>query len=929
MRMNACFDLIDSTMTSIAGLSRCYPGREGERHVKRITIFLISLFCSICVAQERGDSALLWQRFQQPLADARPMMRWWWFGPAVAHDELDREIAAMKAGGFGGFEVQPVYALSSDDPSNGIVNTPYLSDSFLAALRHTSETARASGMRMDVTLGSGWPFGGPHIPITEAAAEIRRVELPVASGAETIGLPLLEAGERALALFLDGTRLAVPKGAAIDVRPAAQERKAYLFVAGRTGQQVKRAAVGAEGFVIDHLSPAAVANHLTSVGDRLMSAFNGATKPYAMFSDSLESYGASWTDDLPQEFLRRRGYDLLDHLPALFAEGSEGAAVRFDWSRTLSELVDERYLKPINAWANQHGTRFRAQVYGLPPPTLSSNALVDLPEGEGADWRRFNSTRWATSAAHLYERNVVSSETWTWLHSPSWAATPLDMKVEVDRHFLQGVNQIIGHGWPYSPPQVGEPGWAFYAAAALNDHNPWYPVMPTVTRYVHRVSAMLREGKPDAAVAIYLPTEDAFADMRPARASVNEEMRQRFEPNLIGQVLDAGQTFDFIDASAILAGKLTHRLLILPGLKRIDPAAFERIAAWVNKGGQVIVTGALPSNAGGLLDGAASGQRVQQISRQLLEAESKQRVRVIPPESLGATLRSVMQPTVALAVSNPAFGFVSRRIENGYLYFIANTGQRPLATQARFAGDNGRGQWWDAVTGERKSAGSGDIAVHLAPYESRLLVFVDGLDQLEPAIDHRFSPVLDLSKGWRVQAKGTSVTPPQPGASWADDPKLRYFSGSVTYQRSFVLKKAELGNASRLLLDFGADSPLPDIRQDRPRALLEAPLRDAALIRVNGKDAGAVWMPPWRLDVTSLLRPGRNEVEVVVMNTAINALSARPPSKRLLELRYGARFKEEDQDKIQPAPSGLLGAVTLLRSAEAARVSERASIAKD
>jgi hypothetical protein len=218
------------------------------------------------------------------------------------------------------------------------------------------------------------------------------------------------------------------------------------------------------------------------------------------------------------------------------------------------------------------------------------------------------------------------------------------MKVEVDRHFLQGVNQIVGHGWPYSPPQVAEPGWAFYAAAALNDHNPWYPVMPIVTRYVHRVSAMLREGKPDSAVAIYLPTEDAFADMRPARASVNDEMRQRFEPNLIGQVLDAGQTFDFIDANAIVAGKLTQRLLILPRLTRIDPAAFERIAAWVNEGGSVIAAGALPGSAGGLMDGAAGSQRVQQISRQLLEGASKQRVRVVPPESLGAALRSVLSP---------------------------------------------------------------------------------------------------------------------------------------------------------------------------------------------------------------------------------------------------------------------------------------------
>src|SRR5213594_239695 len=68
-------------------------------------------------------------------------------------------------------------------------------------------------------------------------------------------------------------------------------------------------------------------------------------------------------------------------------------------------------------------------------------------------------------------------ETWTWLHSPAFRATPLDIKAEADQHFLAGINQLIGHGWPYSPPQAGNPGWSFYAAAVFNDKNPWWPVM--------------------------------------------------------------------------------------------------------------------------------------------------------------------------------------------------------------------------------------------------------------------------------------------------------------------------------------------------------------------------------------------------------------------------------------------------------------------
>src|ERR1700743_95261 len=107
-------------------------------------------------------------------------------------------------------------------------------------------------------------------------------------------------------------------------------------------------------------------------------------------------------------------------------------------------------------------------------------------------WAQFSCPRWAASAGHLYGHNVISSETWTWLHSPAFRATPLDLKAEADLHFLMGINQLVGHGWPYSPPAAGDPGWTFYAAGALNNKNPWWPVMSDVSRYLQRVSYLLR-----------------------------------------------------------------------------------------------------------------------------------------------------------------------------------------------------------------------------------------------------------------------------------------------------------------------------------------------------------------------------------------------------------------------------------------------------
>src|SRR5580658_8196583 len=119
-----------------------------------------------------ADLAALKQAFEHPPDDARIMMRWWWFGPAVAKPELEREMRAMKAGGIGGFEVQATYPMELDH------NFPYLSDEFLGDLRFASDKAKELGLRFELTLGSGLPFGGPHNPIELASGRLRVVRVP-------------------------------------------------------------------------------------------------------------------------------------------------------------------------------------------------------------------------------------------------------------------------------------------------------------------------------------------------------------------------------------------------------------------------------------------------------------------------------------------------------------------------------------------------------------------------------------------------------------------------------------------------------------------------------------------------------------------------------------------------------------------------------
>jgi hypothetical protein len=113
----------------------------------------------------------------------------------------DDALVVVRAGGFGGFEIQPVYPLSPDDPAAGLRNLTYLSDEFIDALRFAAREGREQGLRVDVTLGSGWPFGGPHVPVTQAAAQIRMEKRLLAPNQDSVLTPPIGPGEKLLAAF--------------------------------------------------------------------------------------------------------------------------------------------------------------------------------------------------------------------------------------------------------------------------------------------------------------------------------------------------------------------------------------------------------------------------------------------------------------------------------------------------------------------------------------------------------------------------------------------------------------------------------------------------------------------------------------------------------------------------------------------------------
>jgi hypothetical protein len=902
------------------------------------------------VAAHRGDTvAQAMAVLAHPPAEARPMVRWWWFGTAVVKPEILHELEQMKADGIGGAELAFVYPEVVNDPAKGLINLPFLSAPMLDAVRYAQQQGRRLGLRIDVTLCSGWPYGGPNTPLAEAASRLRTAEVAVAANATSAAVPQLAEGESLIAAaVVDGPLTNVPRhgaapapswkaarakpaslrGGSASFAPAMEPRVALFFIASHTLQQVKRAAVGAEGYVLDPFSHAAVATHLAKVGAPLMSAFD-STPPYAIFSDSLEAYGADWTPTMLVEFHKRRGYDLTPHLPELVAGGSaEAERVRHDWGRTLTELVNENYLTQINDWATAHGTRFRSQTYGEPAVDFSSQHLAALPEGEGPQWRAFSTLRWASSANHVYGNDVTSGETFTWLHSPVFRAIPLDMKAEADIDFIMGENQIMFHGWPYSAPGVPEPGWSLYAAAALNDHNPWHPVMPAVTSYLTRVSAMMREGEPANQVAILLPTDDAWAGFAPGKVTVSGAMQKLVSPQLMSNILSAGYNIDYIDAEAIdNVGLGTHSIVVLPPTDRIPVATLRKLVKFAKAGGKVLAVGRAPSmDAEGSTD-----TEVTRLAQQLFP-------HVVPaPEKLGPVLLAAVEPNFHAEGQQPQIGSIRRQFADGDIYFVANTGNTPVDTLVRFASSAATGIAVDPATGVTLSPVQAHSShLYLAPYESRLFFFsaAAAAPQGKSFDQHVTQRVADLSASWIVRFTGTGRTETERALTdWTADPTTLHYSGEAVYSRDFFLLTMP---ASQMYLRVQGGAPSDPVTPNSPEehaalmangvpnplvthtgpgmhAYYDPPVRAAALVFVNGQAAGALWHPPYRLDVTKLLKPGQNHIEIHVYNTALNAWSALPPyDYGPLKAKYGDRFQMQDLDKVKPIPSGLLGKVEIV-----------------
>ena len=853
--------------------------------------------------------------------EAKPWTRWWWLGSGVDAANLTRELEAFSKAGLGGVEICPIYGAKGYESRE----LPFLSKEWTAAYAHTAKETARLGMGVDLTTGTGWPFGGPQVKDADASASLESIRSKATGGqAITLALPkgkleVLKAwrarGEAA------GMNSALPVEDPIDLLPhvkagrlewtaPAGNWRIHGLVSKHGIQKVKRAAPGGAGWVLDPFSTESIDRYLKSFDPALDRP--DVPEPRAHFHDSFEYYGAGWTDGFFEKFQQLRSYDLRTQLPAFHGDGEPDnvARVRADYRETMSDLHRD-YLAKWHDWANQRGSLTRNQAHGSPGNLLDHYAVADIPETEifrHVEEAQIPMIQFASSAAHLTGRKLVSAETFTWL-GEHFQVTPAALKQAADFVWLAGVNHILFHGIPYSPQDAPWPGWLFYASTHMGPNGGLWKDLPHFNAYITRVQSFLQSGKPDADVLLYFPIHDLWhsGEEKLPLFTMHNPDQWLYPGAFYRAAMDLGKggvSADFVsdrllDALEVkdrqlVSGGNRYPLLIVPESRYLPEKTASRLAQLRDQGAIIIALGKPGRDVPGFHDLKSRRAELAALEANIDHATT--------PEALPIFLKSG-QTFAEHDLARLGIRHVRRLLDDGHAYFLVNSSGQAIDTTVKLSRPHQSAVLLDPMSGKSGVTDTKDgIRLVLAPGESRIIRTFSNKQATGPrwSDPEPSGDAIPLTGTWQVRFLDGGPTLPEPFetttlASWTAQPgdAYRNFSGTALYRLEFDAK--DLTNA---LLDLGE-------------------IAHTAKVRLNGKPAGTCWAPPHRLPLTGLLEKGRNVLEVEVTNLAANRIADLDRRKIEWKAFHEINFVNIDYQSFDAStwpvlPSGLIGPVRLV-----------------
>jgi hypothetical protein len=833
-------------------------------------------------------------RKRQHVSTAKAGTRWWWMGSAVDEENLRWNLEQYASKGIGTVEITPIYGVKGNEQHN----VPFLSTRWMDLLRFCIEEGNRLGIQVDMSCGTGWPFGGPDVPLEEAACKLVVVDTIVGKE-EVAGLRL-----QAPKAEKEVARLILQRD--FPTSDAARRRVIALFES-RTRQRVKRAAPGGEGWVIDHFDSTAVAHYLQRIDDAFTET--GTPWPATLFNDSYEVYGADWTPTLLEEFAQRRGYRLEDRLPA-FIDGD--ADVISDYRETMGELLLQNFTEQWTRWAHSHGIKVRNQAHGSPANLIDVYAAVDIPEIEGfgltdfgikglrhdAMTRKndadFSMLKYASSAAHITGKPLTSAESFTWL-TEHFRTSLSQMKPDLDLMFCAGVNRMLFHGTCFSPKDEAWPGWQFYASVDMSPTNTIWRDAGYLMQYIERCQRFLQWGQPDNDFLVYLPVRDMW----------HQQTQQRL------------MQFD-IHSMATKAADFIRAILTIDSLGFDSDYISERYLLTTTFDGESLRTAAGTAYRALIIPGDCRLSEAVRQHLQTLEAQGAHIIRELTAEALMQVVRpEAMKTQLGLKLIRRSHPSTSPSGATSHHYFIANLTPHDVDAIVPLAVDFSRATWIDPMISSAPYAAEvhdGQLRVRLRSGESRLLWTENNtsagapdstlMEDSHAAVASAEPDTLFLIRGWTLTFMDST---PAVAESFRLD--------SLSTWEGLGQQFAELMGTGVYECTFNIDS------EEQVQRLWQIDLgdvRESARVSVNEKEIGCAWAVPFVLPLPEgVLRKGKNLLRIEVTNLPANHIAAldrqQVPWRKFEDINVvDINYRRSTYENWSPMPSGLKGPVCII-----------------
>jgi len=935
------------------------------RQLVNICMLLLLTAHPFFAAKKQSHGTISSEAFTNPPMEARPGAYWCWLNGNVDHEQMTREMEEAKALGMRGFEIWDVGVYR---PVHMVPAGPaFLGEESLKSIKHAMTEARRLGLELNMIAASSWNAGGAWVKKSDGSKRIASSSLDVTGPKKFDGV--LELPCEKETYYYDISVLAVPQSsdkklASLDLRidlTGKMNEKGQLkwdvpegnwtilrFVCRGTNQRLIVPSPNSDGLLIDHLSADATERHMMHMINKLGEVDPGHKILKIMSHDSYEVHAANdWTEDFVDEFKKRRNYDPSKYLPLLEGWNLDDADVqtRFlaDYRKTVGELIVERHFRVSREVLNRHGMELCAEAgHGGFPRVDPIWALgqADIPRGEFWNGKRFWVIKEAASAAHLYGRRFVDSESFTgWRH---WLDGPLHYKQLFDVALCAGLNRLTFHTFTHNPPEAGLPGYVYHAGEHFNANNTWWKQSGPLLLYMARCSYLMQQGDFIADVCFY------YGDQAP-----NLVPSRRIDPNIKPlytlekclhcgrpvpidfRPLGSGYDYDYIDANSIIncmkvvpetgqlvVGTMRYRVMVLPSHDHINLAVLQKIRTLV-KQGATILGPVQPIRTNSLTDYPAADRKVARIGTELWGAENLTQEKAPCSRKFGKgrvytnkTSRQVLaemgvKPDFTVLKGGSQEGpdrvdYIHRCTDNADVYFVCNGVKETKTLLCQFRDAEGRPEIWYPVSGEicsakavsRQPDNSCNIELELPAIGSAFVVF-----RRDGQAPKKSAHIFVNTSAERIPIKGKWTVKFQPGrlapeyVEWdelidwtsSQEPGIKYFSGTATYSIQFDMPEAAAGD---FWLDLGKACEVGEVS-------------------IDGQGLGTAWTFPFRVKVPAkLLRKGFHLLEVKVTNVWNNRLVGDqflPKEEQIT--RTNMQGKHNRSSPL--VPSGMLGPVIL------------------